>query len=194
MSMKLTLRAGRRILGGTALACAAALLPGTAMASAAAPAVARAQATHAKVAGAAWNFPRCKASQLEIWLGVGNGGGTAGTIFFPLEFSNISRHPCKLSGFPRVTAVGRRGHRIGRAARHLRSRHGKVELWPGNTAHALLGFVEAGNVCNRPVQASGLKIRAPHTGRSTQISFSFQACRHRSVLVVGPIKPGVGIP
>lgn len=183
--MKLTFRATRRVLAGTALLAAAAMLPGTALAS---------TTTHAGASRPAWPIPRCTERQTEIWLGLGNGGGTAGTIFFPLEFSNTSKHACALWGYPRVSAISEAGHQIGKSSRHLRMAHRKVILWPGWTAHASLGVVEAGNVCNHPVNAANLKVRAPHQGSSTQIGLSFQACRGKRVLVVGPVQPGVGIP
>lgn len=188
MSMKLTFRATRRVLAGVALSSAVALLPATALAASTAP------ARSAHNAGAAWPAPRCKASQTEIWLGVGGGGGTAGTIFYPLEFTNVSRHACSLIGFPKVAAISAGGHQIGKSSRALRMRHGFVTLLPGWTAHAALGIIEAGNVCSHPVSAASLRVRAPHQGRSTQIPFAFQACRGKRVLVAGPIQPGVGIP
>jgi Protein of unknown function (DUF4232) len=183
--MKLSFRTTRRIVGGSALVVAAALLPGTALASTAAP---------AKPAGAAW-FARCATSQTLIWLGLGNGGGTAGTIFYPLEFTNISRRTCTLFGFPRAWAVSQNGKQIGQSSRQLNIRHGVVTLPPGATAHAQLGIVEAGNVCSKPVTAANLRVRAPGQGGTTLLPFSFQACHgHKRVLVVGPVQPGVGIP
>jgi hypothetical protein len=192
--MKLTIRKARHVLGGTvlgatALMCAAGVLPAAAHA-ATAPAPAAAPATTAP----AWHIRRCHANQTEVWLGVGLGGGTAGTIFYPLEFTNVGRHACTLRGFPLVKAISKHGHQIGKSSRHLTSRHGTVTLWPGWTAHATLGIIEAGNVCSHPVTATTLKVRAPHQGRSTQLPFAFQACPHKRVLVVGPVKPGVGIP
>jgi hypothetical protein len=204
MSMKLTFRATRGILGSTAplragllraglvcaaLLCSAALLPGTAMASTATPA-----RTNGVAVAVAAGIPRCQANQTETWLGLGLGGGTAGTIFYPLEFTNISQHSCTLRGYPTTAAIGRGGRQIGKSSRHLRSRHQTITLRPGWTAHATLGIVAAGNVCSRPVTASFLKVRAPHQGRSTQLPFQFQACRHKRVLVVGPVQAGVGIP
>lgn len=181
--MKLSFRTTRRILGGSALVVAGALLPGTALASTAAP------------AGATWSAPRCATSQTEIWLGLGNGGGTAGTIFYPLEFTNLSRRTCTLFGFPRAWAITQDGKQIGRASRHLNIRHGAVTLPPGFTAHAQLGIVEAGNVCRKPVTAASLRVRAPGQGGTTVLPFSFQACHgNKGVLVVGPVQPGVGIP
>jgi hypothetical protein len=187
--MKLTLRATRRILGGTALLCAAALLPGTAMA-ASAPSTHHTTAHHAS---AAWGLPRCRESQTTIWIGIGNGGGAAGTIFRPVEFTNTSRHACKLWGFPRIWGLGASGHQVGKAARHLGHKFSIIELWPNQTAHATVGFIQAGNVCSHPVD-TGLVVRAPHQGSSTQLPFFFKSCPHRRVLVTGPVMAGVGIP
>jgi Protein of unknown function (DUF4232) len=188
MSMKLTFRVGRRlggtVLGGTALVCAAGLLPGTALASVVTPAK----------AGAASAFPRCRANQTLTWLGLGLGGGTAGTIFYPLEFTNVSNRTCTLWGFPRVSALSRSGVQIGKSSRHLPAPHRVLTLPPGSTVHASLGIIEAGNVCSRSVTATTLKVHAPGQGRATQLPFPFQACWHKRVLVVGPVQPGVGIP
>jgi Protein of unknown function (DUF4232) len=139
----------------------------------------------------AWKLPRCKAFQTEIWMGI-PGSGAAGTIFYPLQFTNISKHPCKIWGFPRAIATGRHG-KIGKAARHT-GKVAVIELWPGQTAHAHLGIFEAGNVCSKPIRAFGLKVRAPHQGKSTEIPYSFQACRGKRVLVVSAVHQGVGIP
>ncbi|HEY1644618.1 MAG TPA: DUF4232 domain-containing protein [Streptosporangiaceae bacterium] len=139
----------------------------------------------------AWKFARCKAWQTQIWMGI-PGSGAAGTIFYPLQFTNISKHPCKIWGWPRVIAKGKHG-RIGKAARHTGKAH-VVELWPGQTAHAHLGIIEAGNVCSKPVWAYGVKVTGPHQGKSTVIPYSFLACRGKRVLVVSAVHKGVGIP
>jgi hypothetical protein len=188
--MKRTLGATRRMVAGGAL-LAAALLG----AAAAAPGTAFATTTVSARPGAvAWATPHCTEAQTEIWLGLGNGGGTAGTIFYPLEFSNVGRHACTLTGYPRAWALTGAGRQIGKSSRHLSAPHGVVTLRPGRTAHASLGVIEAGNVCSKPVNAGILKVRAPRQGSSTQLSLGFQACHGKRVLVIGPIVPGVGIP
>jgi len=196
MSMKATFatrmtRVTRRVLTGTAVFCGTAALAGTALTVV--PGAAQASTTTAAKTAPNWS-PRCTSQQTEIWLGLGLGGGSAGTIFYPVEFTNVGHHACFLWGFPRARAISASGHQIGKASRSLRLPHGVVELWPGWTAHATLGIVEAGNVCSRPVRASSLRIRAPHQRASTDLPFSFQACRGKRVLVFGPIVPGVGIP
>jgi hypothetical protein len=179
------LRFSGRLAAGVAAVCALALLSGTGL-----PGTALAASAHAP----ARRLAACTSGQTEIWLGLGLGGGTAGTIFYPLEFTNIGRRSCVLGGYPVAAAVTQDGHQIGPSSRRLRSRHGLVRLRPGWTAHALLGIIEAGNVCSSPVTAVGLLVRAPGQRGSTNLPFSFEACRSGRVLVVGPIRPGVGIP
>jgi Domain of unknown function (DUF4232) len=138
--------------------------------------------------------PRCTTGHLEIWLGLGLGGGTAGSTYYPLEFSNVGHHACALNGFPGVSAVGNGGHQIGPGAGRNGQHHATVTLAPGDTAHAILRVVDAGAVCSAPVRAASLKVFPPGATRSESIPFSFAACAHRRVLIVGPVRAGVGIP
>lgn len=158
--------------------------------SAAATASAGASTRSASAASA----PRCTTARLEVWLGLGLGGGTAGSTFYPLEFSNVSHSACTLNGFPGVSAVGSGGGQIGSAAGRNNQHHGTVTLAPGATAHAILRVLDAGAVCSSPVMATSLKVFPPGATRSEPIPFSFAACSHKGVLVVGPVRAGVGIP
>jgi hypothetical protein len=135
----------------------------------------------------------CTVAHLEIWLGLGLGGGTAGSTFYPLEFSNIGHSACTLNGFPGVSGFGS-GGQIGPAASRNGQPHTTVTLAPGVTAHAILRVVDAGAVCSSPVTATSLKVFPPGATRSESIPFSFAACAHRGVLIVGPVRGGVGIP
>jgi hypothetical protein len=190
-------RVTRGALAGTAVLCGAAVLSGTALAALPGAAQATTTTTASRTGPAttspAWS-PRCTSRQTEIWLGLGEGGGTAGTIFYPVQFTNVGRHACFIWGFPKAAAISASGHQIGKSSRAVRLRHGVVELFPGQTAHATLGIIEAGNVCSHPVRAQSLRIRAPHQRASTDLPFSFQACHGQRVLVFGPVVPGVGIP
>ena len=57
--------------------------------------------------------PRCTTSALEVWLGLGGGGGQAGSTVYPVEFTNLSAHTCSLYGFPGVSAEAGRVTRWG---------------------------------------------------------------------------------
>lgn len=146
---------------------------------------------HRAVAAAA---PKCTAAHVQVWLGLGVGGGTAGSTFYPLEFTNVGHHACTLTGFPGVSGVRSGGGQVGPAASRNGQHHGTVTLAPGATAHAILRVVDWGAVCSTEVVAAGLKVFPPGTTRSETVPFSFGACAHRRVLVVGPVRAGVGIP
>ena len=136
---------------------------------------------------------RCTGSNTRAWLGLGLGGGTAGSIYYPLEFSNVGRHSCTLTGYPGVSAF-RDGAQVGPAASRNGQRHGTVTLSPGATAHAILRIVDWGALCSTEVVADGLRVYPPGQSSYEPIPFSFGACAHRGVLIVGPVRAGVGIP
>lgn len=167
----------KRVLGALALAGAATATVATFMPAAGVAATAK-----------------CTPSNTQVWLGLGLGGGTAGSIYYPLEFSNVGRHSCTLDGYPGVSAFGRSGSQIGPAASRNGQHHGTVTLGPGATAHAILRVLDWGAVCGTEVVAQGLKVYPPGETRFETIPFSFGACAHRGVLIVGPVRAGVGIP
>ena len=136
----------------------------------------------------------CTPAQTRVWLGDGPGGGTAGTVYYPLEFSNVGRVRCTLDGYPGVSAYGSAGRRIGKPATRNPGSHATVTLAPGATAHAILGIRDWGAICSRQLRAQGLRVTAPGERTATPIGFPFGACASASVLVVEPVRPGVGIP
>ncbi|MDA8323890.1 MAG: DUF4232 domain-containing protein [Actinomycetota bacterium] len=185
--MRMTTRA---VIAAAAIACSAA---------AAAPALAAqasvARGTAAVSAARHHAPPHCASYNTTTWFGLGLGGGAAGTIYYPIEFSNTGHRACTMYGFPGVWAVTNSGRTIGYPATH-QGRPRLVTLRPGQTAHAILGIVEAGNIAGcRIAHNAYLKIYAPHQRAATRIpAFTFDACWNRSVLRVGPVRPGTGIP
>ncbi len=123
--------------------------------------------------------PACQTGGLVVWINT-QGNGTAGTIFYTLNFTNLSGHPCVLRGFPGVSAVNLRGGMLGRAARRdtgqtVRS----VTLTNGHTAHAVLGIVDIGALPTTscpPTTAAGLRVFPPNQKASKVIPFPFPAC------------------
>jgi hypothetical protein len=162
------------------LACVALLAPAT-LAGASA---------RARAAG----FSACTTSHLEVWLGDGEGGGTAGRTYYPLEFSNVGRASCTLYGYPGVSAWGLNGKQIGLPATKNGSAHSTVTIASGDTAHALLAIADWGAICAKGVAAYGLKVYPPDQKQAQTFSFPLTVCASRSVLVTGPLRAGVGIP
>ena len=184
--MKLTFRVSRRILGGAALMAATALVPGTALAATAWPTTATAAA-----AKPGWWAPRCLIGQTKVTLGPGN--GAAGTVYYPLRFTNTSKHTCGLIGYPKTYAEYQDGKVIGNASRKIWGKQWWYAVAPGATVHSTLGIVEAGNICTKPVWAAGMRVYAPGQFDSSWLNFKFQAC-HGSVTVmtVTPVVAGKG--
>jgi hypothetical protein len=133
-----------------------------------------------------------------VWLGLGEGGGTAGSTYVPLELTNVSSHTCRLFGFPGVS--GSDGRQLGRPAQRDRSVPARrVTLARGATAHVLLRITDVSNLpasqC-RPATATGLKVYPPDQRASRFVPFSFRACSARGAgyLSIRPVEPGVGVP
>ncbi len=104
----------RAVLLAGAIASATALAPATAQASPR-PRLGRPRSARSQCAG----------GQLLAWVGLSGRPGTARGVTVPLEFSNVSRRACWLSGYPGVLAVGPfrpSGGTRGRAGRPARVR------------------------------------------------------------------------
>jgi hypothetical protein len=101
------------------------------------------------------SFPRssrCVASALKISLGQSN--GTAGTIYYPLVFANISSKACTISGVPSVQpttgALPGVAHILigprSAATNYSAAGYGDaIRLAPGASASAALGVTDTGN-------------------------------------------------
>lgn len=181
--VRLTHRAGRRIVAAASIAGAAALLPAVALA---------APGGHAHVTPAT---SQCRAANTTVWLGLNADGATAGTTYYPIEFTNTGHSACWLYGYPGVSAVNSSGHRIGPAASHSGTRH-TVTLRAGGSAHALLGIVQAGFIdgCHH-ARGGGLEVYPPgQTSRKPIDSFTFPVCTNKVFMHVGPVRAGLMVP
>jgi hypothetical protein len=177
--VNLKVSARTRLAGAAAAACLAVGVPAVAMASSSAPAT-----------------PRCNASNTYVWFGL-SPNGAAGTIYYPVEFTNVSGKSCTLTGYPGVSAVSKSAHQIGLAATRMKpvTVH-TVTVKPNQTVHAVIGIVEPGLItaCHNAA-ADGLKVYPPNE-KSGQLAlnFSFTACKNKPFLKVYPVTPGVGVP
>jgi hypothetical protein len=134
---------------------------------------------------------------LVVWLDT-QGNGTAGSIYYNLEFTNLSGHECMLLGYPGVSAVNLRGHQLGSAAsRSSTKKAAAVMLASDGTANVVLQIVEAGNfptaTC-RPTNAAGLRVYPPNQKVSKVVPFAFQSCSRSGpiYLTVQSVQKGTG--
>jgi len=146
--------------------------------------------------------PRCAANagrpSLAVWVAVDQSQGAAGTIYYPLEFTNLSAHSCSLHGFAGVSAIDRGGRQLGSPAGWNSGTSNTVILAPGATAHAVLEYHDAvigqSPGCHSVSTASELRVYPPDRRTAAHAFFDLQACSHAGPIYmdVGPIQPGAG--
>jgi hypothetical protein len=152
-------------------------------------------------AGAA-GLAACRAASLRVTVNASQAGGAAGSIYYPVDFTNVSHSACAMYGYPGISFVttgGGAGRQIGAAAQRNPA-FGKlpVRLDAGGQAHAWLQVAQAGNypesAC-RPVRAHWLRVFAPGQTVPSFVNRGFDACASAAVplLIVMPIRAGLGI-
>lgn len=142
--------------------------------------------------------PICTSADLSVWVNVSGASGAAGTIYYPLEFTNISNHTCRTWGYPGVSADNASGKQLGSAA-------GRNALYPGTwvnipaggTAHSLFAYGDAEvstSGCN-PASAATIKVYPPDSVTSDLGFFSLPSCTVAGhvYLHVTVIRPGANI-
>ena len=143
--------------------------------------------------------PACTAADLGAWIAVDQGNGAAGSIYYPLQFTNLSRQTCAMRGFPGVSAIDRNGHQLGSPAgwSTMVAAH-TVVLAPGATAHTILQYSDAEVTtapgCHPVFTTFELRVYPPGQYSATHAAFGLEACSHAGPVYmrVEPILPGVG--
>ncbi len=143
--------------------------------------------------------PACTAADLGAWVAVDQGNGAAGSIYYPLQFTNLSRHACAMRGFPGVSAIDRNGHQLGSPASwdHVIAAR-TVVLAPVATAHTILRWsdveVTTAPGCHPVFSTFELRVYPPGQYGATHAFFGLEACSHAGPIYmsVEPILPGVG--
>jgi hypothetical protein len=188
-------KTARRITAVIAASSAAGLI--AVAASAAAPSGAVLAADTARATATA--VPACTAGDLGAWVAVTQGNGAAGSIFYPLQFTNLSGHACAMRGFPGVSAIDRNGHQLGSPAGWDHTRPVRtVVLAAGATAHVTLRYSDATVAtspgCHPVSSMFELRIFPPGQRQATFAAWSMAACSHTGpvYLDVTPIQAGVG--
>lgn len=196
----MTLSAARHTVAMAVLLCAAALASGCASASPSSPAPAASLPASgaAAASGSAAPSPgasspaasrpaaatQCVSSALHAVVNTAQSSGAAGSVYYPIDFTNVSSSQCTLYGYPGVSFVtGDPGSQLGRAAtRNPAAGPTAVTLNPGEVAHAVLQVAEAGNFDPSqcvPVTAHWLKIFPPDQFTPVYAHFTAQACSAR---------------
>jgi hypothetical protein len=144
----------------------------------------------------------CQPAALRVAVNASQAGVAAGSMYYPVDFTNTASSPCGLYGYPGmsfVTSADGTGHQIGAPAQQNPG-FGKVavRLAAGGEAHAWLQVTQAGNYPSatcQPVTAHWLRVYAPGETEALYVNQVFSACSSASVrlLTVMPVRPGQGV-
>jgi len=143
------------------------------------------------VASSTTKVPECTTTNLVVWLNT-SGSGAAGSTYYSINFTNISAHSCRITGYPGVSAITQAGIQLGSAASRdaahpvsmitltsARSARGLETSASHNTATAILQLTVAENfpisACSA-ITAAGLRVYPPGQKESTVIPYPFVAC------------------
>ena len=159
-----------------------------------------ARAAPATPAALAATVPGCTAGALGVWVAVSQSNGAAGTIYYPLEFTNISSHTCSLRGYPGVSALEQQtGTQLGNPA----ARGGiagipvrTVTLAPGQTGHSVLAYSDAAvGSTTSTAYAAQLRIYPPNQSQATYTFWSLKGITVKGMtyLRVSPVETGIGL-
>jgi Protein of unknown function (DUF4232) len=156
------------------------------------PAASQASPTPASTQGP----PGCATKTLTATLGPGS--GAAGSVYYPIEFTNASGTTCTLYGYPGVSFVTSSGAQVGAAATEDPTYPRRlVTLAPGATAHAELRITDALNYPSSTCQPAAvhlLRVYPPGQASALHLNLTTTACSSTSVqiLSVQTVQPGNG--
>jgi len=135
----------------------------------------------------------------DLRLAVGQQNGAAGTVYYPLDFTNVSSAACTMYGYPGVAFVTAQGGSLIGAPAGRRVIDGitptLVTLQPGATAHATLAIsdVLVSNQChNHQVPVTMVQVYPPDQYTALFAPFSRTGCADKSLVVmwVSAVTPG----
>lgn len=123
-----------------------------------------------------------------LHVSVGSSQGAAGTIYYNIDFTNVSTTSCILQGYPGVSLVSagsNAGSQLGADAKRTAvNAVSLVTLAPGQTAHAVLGITQAANFppskCH-PVTADWIKVFPPDQTVAAYARLHTRTCSSTSV-------------
>jgi len=129
----------------------------------------------------------CPTTALKLTVGAAN--GAAGTIFYPLDFTNTSGSACTLYGYPGVAFVtSPGGSQIGApAGRRTGAAPAVVTVAPGATATATLAVSDVliGTNCHHQVPVKWVQVYPPDQFKALFARLSRPGCADKSLVTMG---------
>lgn len=135
-------------------------------------------ATTAAPASTGANPNGCRTDELSIALGQSN--GAAGSVMFPIVFTNTGSRTCELDGFPGVSYAGAdHSVQVGAAATRNGPSGGPVQLAPGAHASAQVRAAQVANYpadeC-KPTPVTALRVYPPNDFDAVYLPYQGTGC------------------
>ena len=124
----------------------------------------------------------CATAALKVQF-INKGNGAAGTIFYPIKFTNKGSLPCTLRGYPGLSAVTSAGKQIGNPAVRDGGKVKTVTIKPGKSASAMVGIVHTAffpKAKCKPVKATGLRVFPPNQTKAVIVKHKFSTCSSKN--------------
>jgi Protein of unknown function (DUF4232) len=130
---------------------------------------------------------QCTTTDLRLTVGAGN--GAAGTVYYPLDFTNAAGSACTMYGYPGVAFVSSPGgSQVGApAGRESGTVPALVTLEPGATAHATLAVSDvliSNNCMGHRVQVKWVQVYPPDQYSALFTQLSRQGCADKSLVTM----------
>ena len=124
----------------------------------------------------------CATASLKVQF-INMGNGAAGTIYYPIKFTNKGSAACTLRGYPGVSAVTSTGKQIGNPAVRAGGKVKTVTIKPNKSASAMVGIVHTAffpKAKCKPVKAAGLRVFPPNQTKAVIVKHRFSTCSSTS--------------
>jgi Protein of unknown function (DUF4232) len=125
----------------------------------------------------------------DLKLAVGQPNGAAGTIFYPLDFTNTASAACTMYGYPGVAFVSAPGGSVIGAPAKRRSPPvpALITVAPGAAVHATLAVSDVliGNNCVHKVQVIWVQVYPPDQFSALFARLNRQGCADKSLVTTG---------
>nr|WSX48459.1 DUF4232 domain-containing protein [Streptomyces sp. NBC_00974] len=118
--------------------------------------------------------PTCHVADLN--LAIGEPDGAAGSLYYPIQFTNTSTHTCVLHGYPGVSVVDVRHRQIGTSATRTGEPVDTVSVQPGETVTATFRTNSRGVAAGCRPMSAYVKVYPPNSYDAVQIPYHLRVC------------------
>lgn len=112
----------------------------------------------------------------DLNLSIGEPDGAAGSLYYPIRFTNTSTRTCALRGYPGVSVIDVRHHQIGTSATRTGEPVDTVSIRPGRSVTATFRTNSAGVGAGCRPMSTYVKVYPPNSYQAVNIPYHLRVC------------------